>query len=93
MLTIFWVVTPLQSAIFNTASITRSTPLLIEASRALLPIELQATTLKGSFLNTGYGTAWLQQRLHPYTTMEFATLPFHPVSVASSTSKVSGLEC
>jgi hypothetical protein len=82
MLLTFWVITPLQSAIFNTGTVTRSVPTEMGTSATLLQIESQTTAINANFLNLAYGISWLNQSLPAYTTNEFATLPFRPVSNA-----------
>lgn len=44
----------------------------------LLPIAAQTETLNTQFLNTAYGISWLDQKLPPYTTKEYALRPFAP---------------
>ncbi|KUJ06743.1 uncharacterized protein LY89DRAFT_661803 [Mollisia scopiformis] len=78
MLMIFWVLTPLQSAIFNTGSVSRNTKFNMTASLELLPLPLQDTGLNANFMNMAYGISWLDQRLPPYTTSDVALLPFQP---------------
>ena len=80
MILIFWVVTPLQSAIFNTGTVTRLLP------TALVPLESQSARLNVNFLNTAYGISWLGQQLPRFTTADFALLPFQPVVKSSKGS-------
>jgi hypothetical protein len=78
MLLVFWVITPLQSAIFNTGLTTRSLKAVMGTSSILMPLELQPSSLSANFLNTAYGISWLGQRLPPFTTYEVAFPPFQP---------------
>ncbi|KAI9874731.1 MAG: hypothetical protein M1830_009346 [Pleopsidium flavum] len=73
---VFWAVTPLQSGIFASSSISRSTAVPMAISRSISPVSEQADTMDGGFLNTAYGILWLGQRLPPFTTREFALAPF-----------------
>lgn len=79
MLMIFWVVTPLQSAIFNTGTVSRELVVNMTTISELLPLALQTTALNANFMNMAYGISWLDQRLPPYTTSELALLPFQPL--------------
>ncbi|KAL2059944.1 hypothetical protein VTL71DRAFT_10099, partial [Oculimacula yallundae] len=86
MILIFWVITPLQSAIFNTGTVTRLIPTDVGTSAGLVPVESQTALLNVNFLNTAYGMSWLKQQLPPFTTSDFALLPFEPAASASPTS-------
>jgi len=90
MLMVFWIITPLQSAIFNIGIVTRSTPVQMTYSSVLPDIDQQTSKLNVNFLNTAYGVTWLAQRLPAFTTMEYATIPFRPSSETSL--KPSSLE-
>ncbi|KAH9209381.1 hypothetical protein DL95DRAFT_477433, partial [Leptodontidium sp. 2 PMI_412] len=85
MLLVFWVITPLQSAIFATGVATRSIPTTFGTSTALIPFESQIKALNANFLNTAYGVSWLGQRLPDFTTSTYATLAFQPISHRSKT--------
>src|SRR6266536_1116773 len=80
MLMVFWIITPLQSSIFNVAVVTRSIPIHLESAGSLLPFEDQANALNSNFLNTAYGVSWLKQKSPQFTTHEIAVLPFQPTS-------------
>lgn len=41
----------------------------------------QASLLGTHFLTTAYGVSWLDQRMPPFTTEEFALLPFLPANI------------
>ncbi|KAH7310374.1 hypothetical protein BKA65DRAFT_413820 [Rhexocercosporidium sp. MPI-PUGE-AT-0058] len=84
LILIFWVITPLQSAIFNTGTVTRLVPTEMATSASLAALASQATRLNVNFLNSAYGILWLGQKLPPFTTSDFALLPFQPVSSASA---------
>jgi hypothetical protein len=80
MMFVTWAIVPLQSAIFSTGTVTRTreTPMTITGS--LMPLEEQTAALNSQFLNTAYGVSWLGQKPPPYTTKEYALLPFSPVA-------------
>ena len=84
MLIVFWVITPLQSAIFNTGSVIRVRSTWMGTSTSLIPIKTQASALNANFLNIAYGISWLGQKLPPFTTSEFAIPSFRPTSDISS---------
>ncbi|KAL3426519.1 hypothetical protein PVAG01_00028 [Phlyctema vagabunda] len=81
MLVIFWILTPLQSAIFNTDTIVRTTNTTMSDSAALLPIENQTSALNANFFNTAYAISWLAQSLPAFTARDYAAVPFHPVAL------------
>ncbi|CZT49573.1 uncharacterized protein RSE6_10441 [Rhynchosporium secalis] len=78
MILIFWVITPLQSAIFNTGTVTRVIASDMGTSAGLVPLASQTTLLNVNFLNTAYGISWLQQQVPQFTTPNFAMFPFQP---------------
>lgn len=84
MLLVFWIITPLQSSIFNTRTITRSASVEMISASELLPTSEQTKALSVNFLNTAYGVAWLNQKLPRFTTRTHAILPFRPASVATT---------
>lgn len=89
MLIVFWVITPLQSAIFNTGTVTRTIKMNMMTTSQPLPLGLQATALNASFLNTAYGISWLNQSLPPFSTRQHTALPFqlYPAHQLSSHSE------
>ncbi|RDW62552.1 hypothetical protein BP5796_10854 [Coleophoma crateriformis] len=90
MLLVFWAITPLQSAIFNTGTVTRTIETTMADTGRLLSLEAQTSGLNANFLNTGYGISWLNQTLPSFTTANSAMLPFSPAndSGPSSSSEV-----
>ena len=79
MLFVFWAVTPLQSAIFNIGPVTRSVSSLMITSSTLIPLDQQSNNLDISILNVAYAISWLGQRLPPFTTSQYAAVPFQPL--------------
>lgn len=47
---------------------------------SLMPLENQKVVLHSQFLHTAYGVSWLDQKVPPYTTKEYALQPFSPTS-------------
>ncbi|KAF7505916.1 hypothetical protein GJ744_012451 [Endocarpon pusillum] len=76
MVLVLWVVTPLQSGIFNIGPVTATQNVFVSPPARLLPPSLQSQSLDGSLLNTAYGVTWLGQQLPPFTQPEFALSPF-----------------
>ncbi|KAF4624946.1 hypothetical protein G7Y89_g13225 [Cudoniella acicularis] len=83
MLIVFWVITPLQSAIFNTGLATREIQTSMIVSSKISPIEDQSEILNGNFLNTGYAVAWLNQSLPVFTAMDYAIMKYEPPGYGS----------
>jgi hypothetical protein len=80
---VFWIIVPLQSAIFNTGNLTRSIPTTVGTSHELVSFNEQKDRLNANFLNVAYGVSWLSQKLPSFTTMNYALLPFSPTSEPS----------
>ena len=78
MVFITWAIVPLQSAIFSTGIVTRSRLVPMKISQTLMPAANQTMSLTSRFFNTAYGVSWLEQKLPPFTTTEYALLPFQP---------------
>ena len=86
MLMVFWVITPLQSAIFNPGIVTRIIPTNFITTASLFPVESQTDELNANFLNIGYAVSWLNQKLPEFTTFKYAVLPFQPAFPAQGSS-------
>jgi hypothetical protein len=78
MVLIFWVITPLQSAIFTTGIVRRITDTSMVTTGTLDSVSSQVNSLNANFLNTAYGVSWLGQKLPAFTTKEYAVSPFQP---------------
>ncbi|KAM0264279.1 hypothetical protein ACHAQJ_000768 [Trichoderma viride] len=74
---IFWLVTPLQSSIMGTSFVNKTEPAIIGTRSSVVPLLNQSTLLSNEILNTGYATGWLGQPFPPFTTPEYAILPFY----------------
>lgn len=102
MLLVFWVITPLQGAIFGTGPVQLHQPASFYASSDLMPIEDQATATDTSILQKMYGIKYLNQEYPPYTSAEYALRPFNLESesrpgtqnwTATTTKLWTDLEC
>lgn len=82
MMIVFWAITPLQSAIFSSSSITKIASAPMAISHTLMPVSLQAKGLTTGFLRTAYGVLWLGQPLPAFTTRESALTPFETQHIA-----------
>ncbi|RGP79987.1 hypothetical protein FLONG3_1931 [Fusarium longipes] len=78
MVIVFWALTPLQSALLGTGIVKQTNEINITNRSQLLPVSEHVTVLDPSFLNTGYAIAWLGQQFPPFTTADYALLPFYP---------------
>jgi hypothetical protein len=77
MMVIFWLITPLQGAIFSTQPIKVFKPSSNSTQATLLPMREQSATMDVSMLSRAYSTSWLNQSLPAFTTSTYALLPFH----------------
>ncbi|UKZ93441.1 uncharacterized protein TrAFT101_008355 [Trichoderma asperellum] len=74
---IFWLITPLQSSIMGTGFVNRTEPAIIATRSSMVPLSNQSALLTNEILNTGYATGWLGQNFPPFTTADYAILPFY----------------
>lgn len=103
MVLIFWLVTPMQSAIFGTGLIMSTRALQLQHSTSFLPSIEQGMVLDQSVLNEGYAITWLNQPLPEFTAPNYTVMPFqepkssvHPASsnwTDVSTRYWTDLEC
>ncbi|KAI6751707.1 hypothetical protein HG531_006403 [Fusarium graminearum] len=77
MVIVFWLLTPLQSALLGTEVVAQAQSAKIGIRSQLLPIEDQMSRLDPEFLNHGYATGWLGQPFPPFMTSKYALLPFY----------------
>ncbi|KAF9881071.1 hypothetical protein CkaCkLH20_01221 [Colletotrichum karsti] len=84
MVIIFWLITPLQSAILGSGPVNVRREVIVSSSQATLPGSEQVYSMDQSILNEGYAITWLKQSLPPFTTSEYTLLPF---AVESDTSQ------
>ncbi|TDZ19589.1 hypothetical protein Cob_v007900 [Colletotrichum orbiculare MAFF 240422] len=76
MVMIFWLITPLQSAILGSGPVIVRGNVAVTAKQVLRPASEQILTMDQSILNEGYAITWLKQPYPPYTTPEYTLLPF-----------------
>ncbi|KAH7165948.1 hypothetical protein EDB81DRAFT_268224 [Dactylonectria macrodidyma] len=77
MVMVFWLLTPLQSALMGLDTVTHTKSATISTRSQLRPLLEQEALLSPDVLNTGYAIGWLNQPYAPFTTSEFALLPFY----------------
>ena len=77
MVVVFWLITPFQSALMGTGSVSKTKPGSLTNRSALLPLEKQYDAINIDILNSAYALAWLEQPFPSFTTANYAILPFH----------------
>ncbi|KAI8664054.1 hypothetical protein NCS55_00912300 [Fusarium keratoplasticum] len=75
MVLVFWVLTPLQTALFGTSAATHTLPVTITQRSELLPPDRQLQDLR--FLHRAYAIGWMNNSYPAFTTPEYALLPFY----------------
>ncbi|OLN84955.1 hypothetical protein CCHL11_04053 [Colletotrichum chlorophyti] len=86
MVIIFWLITPLQSAILGTGSVKARIPASVSTLSTTLPASEQPEIMDQSILNEGYALTYLNQSLPPFTTLEYTILPFTAQSKVAESS-------
>ncbi|KAF5523890.1 hypothetical protein CGCA056_v004567 [Colletotrichum aenigma] len=76
MVIIFWLITPLQSAILAAGPINVRRATNISSLASIRPLAEQPKLMDTSILNEGYSLAWLNQSIPPFSTPEYTLLPF-----------------
>ncbi|KAF6841696.1 hypothetical protein CPLU01_00368 [Colletotrichum plurivorum] len=89
MVIIFWVVTPLQSAVFGTGSVNVQRTVNMSPVATLRPASEQGPMMDTSILNEGYAQTWLNQPNPPFATSEYTLLPFTAESKATQVSSTN----
>ncbi|CAM1508210.1 Fc.00g050580.m01.CDS01 [Cosmosporella sp. VM-42] len=84
MTLIFFLITPLQSAVLGTGEVLVKKPTTITTTKKFMDPLAQAATLDQAVLNTGYAITWLNQPYPAFTTAEYALLPFEPEKTPQS---------
>ncbi|KAH7161853.1 hypothetical protein EDB81DRAFT_785638 [Dactylonectria macrodidyma] len=82
MVLVFWVLTPLQTALFGTSVATHTRPVTVTQRSELLPPDKQLQDLR--FLHRAYAIGWMNNSYPPFTTPEYALLPYYVDDVAFS---------
>lgn len=78
MVLIFWMITPLQSAVLGTGSVLMNRTVTMSAPSMFMDSVSQATALDQSVINSGYAITWLQRAYPAFTTPDYALMPFEP---------------
>ncbi|THV67308.1 hypothetical protein D6C81_06928 [Aureobasidium pullulans] len=73
---IFWGLTPLQSSIFATKMIEKTLQVTTVTSSSYLSLRDQKTTLTGSYAQSVYNIAWLNESLPPFMSRQGIIAPF-----------------
>ncbi|KAM5342421.1 hypothetical protein ACJ41O_013387 [Fusarium nematophilum] len=95
MVIVFWLLTPLQSALLGTGVVKQTEVTTIGNRSQLLPMSQHEALLDPEFLNTGYAVGWLNQPFPAFTTSKYALLPFYaekspaPAKVESNLTAVT----
>ena len=76
MVLVFWVITPLQGAIFGQGPVQLREPATFYLSQNLLPIQDQSRATDTSILHHQYVIKYLNQSYPPFTTAQYALRPF-----------------
>lgn len=92
MVLIFWLITPLQSAILGSGPVNVRSEISTSTLSVPRPVSEQMSLMDQSVLNEAYALTWLNQAYPPYTTPEYTLLPFDAVSKApvTPTSNLTG---
>jgi len=73
---IFWGLTPLQSSVFATKTIDRFFQVSTVVSTSYLSLQDQKETLTGSYAQSSYNIAWLNESLPPFMNRQGMLAPF-----------------
>ncbi|KAI9722979.1 MAG: hypothetical protein M1812_001428 [Candelaria pacifica] len=76
MVVVFWGITPLQSGIFATSTITLTENIPLWTSNASVPKTPLSVTSDIDYLYSVFGISWLNETLPPFMTREYALAPF-----------------
>ncbi|KAL5090340.1 hypothetical protein Trisim1_004532 [Trichoderma cf. simile WF8] len=91
MVLIFWMITPLQSAVLGTGPVLLNKTVHMSAPSMFMDSLTQATYLDQSVLNSGYAITWLERSYPAFTTPDYALMPFKPAeSVEGNVANFTG---
>jgi hypothetical protein len=82
---IFWILTPLQSAIFGSGPVIIARPATFTPLSQLIALDKQAEAIDPTILNTAFTIKYLQQQYPPFTTPEYTLQPFTLQNALDST--------
>lgn len=74
---VFWVITPLQSAILSTGTVAVTEELDLITRSQLIPVAEQGRLLDSNILSTGYAIGWLEQDYPPFASSDYVVLPYY----------------
>lgn len=77
MMLVFWVITPLQSAILGTGVVQRTSAMTIITRSQLIPVSEQKAKIAPELLTRGYSIGWLNQTCPQFMTPEYVLLPYY----------------
>ncbi|GKT40800.1 uncharacterized protein ColSpa_00981 [Colletotrichum spaethianum] len=86
---IFWLITPLQSAILGTGPVDVRRTTTVFTPEVPRPASEQILPMDQSILNEGYAITWLNQTYPPYTTADYTLLPFTVDSNVTQTASTN----
>ncbi|KAJ6783106.1 hypothetical protein PWT90_05928 [Aphanocladium album] len=75
---VFWLLTPMQGAVFGTAPVLSTHDVNMSYPLTLMDSSEQAAVLSQAVLNRGYAITWLNQEYPAFTTPEYTLRPFSP---------------
>ena len=81
MMVVFWIITPLLSAISSTKTISQVSNATMIDLMGLPPVQGQVATLTAGFMLAAYNILWLGQPLPSFVTKEVAVVPFTTDSI------------
>ncbi|KAH0497771.1 hypothetical protein TgHK011_005056 [Trichoderma gracile] len=91
MVIIFWMITPLQSSCLGTGPVLMNKTVAMSAPSMFMDSLTQATYMDQSVMNSGYAMAWLERSYPPFTTPDYALMPFQPAeSVEGNIANFTG---
>lgn len=91
MVMVFWVLTPLQSAILGTGTVIKTSLVTVTNRSQLLPLKDQQARMGPELLNDGYAVGWLGQEYPPFMTSEYAILPYYVANDTAAKAAGSNL--
>ncbi|THW14865.1 hypothetical protein D6D24_05255 [Aureobasidium pullulans] len=82
---IFWGLTPLQSSIFATKTVEKSIEVATARSTSYLSLQEQKNNLTGSYAQSVYNIAWLNETLPPFMSRQGMLAPFGLLNESGAT--------
>lgn len=85
MIVVFWLITPLQTAILGTGVVSLTESVVINHRSQLVPLSEQTARLNPEINVEAYAIKWLGKPLPPFTALDYTTLPFYIENDTAST--------